>query len=89
MRKNNYICDLCGKDIVPLKRTVPNHQGYPVTSSHESIQQIVLKQIDVQSRNYILTNEQLSKSYDVCDACWDEIVATMKKRKKGDINICH
>lgn len=88
MRKNNYICDICGADITPMCRLIPNPQGYNVTSSHESIQQIVLKQIDVQSRNYILTNEQLSKSYDVCDACWDDVIKVLRNRKKGDINIC-
>ena len=60
--------------------------GMKLTSKHESIQQIVFKQIDVESRSYILTNEQESKSYDVCDACWDEVINVLRNRRKGGLN---
>lgn len=88
MRRNNYICDICGADIVPLRRPVPIAGGAIITSNHNSIQQITLSQIDVDSRNYILTNEQLSKSYDLCDACWDDVIKALQNRKKGDIKLC-
>lgn len=80
MRKNNYICDICGADIVPLRRLIELPGGTKITSKHESINQIVLKQIDVDSRNYILSNEQMTKSYDVCGSCWDELIEVLKRR---------
>ena len=84
MRKNKYTCDICGNEIIPMKRMVYQPNGVPITSSHESIQQIELRQIDTDARNYILTNVQLSKSYDVCDACWDEVIKALRNRK-GDL----
>lgn len=89
MRRNKYTCDICGKDITPLRRPISLPGGGKVTSSHESIQQITLAQIDVNARNYVLSNEQLSKTYDVCDACWDAMVTALRSRKKGDIDLCH
>ena len=88
MRRNKYTCDICGKDITPLRRPISLPGGAKVTSSHESIQQITLAQIDVDTRTYILSNEQLSKTYDVCDACWDEVIKVLRNRK-GDIDLCH
>lgn len=84
MRKNKYTCDICGNEIIPMKRMVYQPNGVPITSNHESIQQIELRQIDTDARNYILTNVQLSKSYDVCDACWDEVIKALRNRK-GDL----
>lgn len=89
MRRNKYTCDICGCDITPVKRPISLPGGVSVTSAHESIQQITLSQIDVSTRNYIMTNEQLSKTYDVCEACWDAVVQDLRTRKKGDINLCH
>ena len=89
MRKNKYTCDICGEEIVPVKRPISLPGGASVTSSHESIHQITLSQVDVDDRNYILKNEQLSKAYDVCEACWDAVIKSLKNRKKGDIDICH
>lgn len=89
MRRNKYTCDICGNDITPLRRPISLPGGVKVTSSHESIQQITLAQIDVDTRTYILSNEQLSKTYDVCDACWDAAIQALRNRKKGDIDLCH
>lgn len=88
MRRNKYTCDICGCEITPVKRPISLPGGVSVTSAHESIQQITLSQIDVSTRNYIMTNEQLSKTYDVCEACWDAAVMALRTRKKGDINLC-
>lgn len=89
MRKNKYTCDICGCDITPVKRPISLPGGVlRVTSAHESIQQITLSQIDVNTPNYIMTNDQLSKTYDVCEACWDAAVTALRTRRKGDIDIC-
>lgn len=88
MRRNKYTCDICGCDITPVKRPISLPGGASVTSSHESIHQITLSQVDIDDRNYILKNEQLSKTYDVCEACWDAAVQSLRTRKKGDIDIC-
>ena len=82
MRRNEYICDICGNKIIPMKRTIFAPGGVPITSSTESIQRIVLKQMDTRE-HYILTNEQLSKDYDVCDACFDAVVKTLRERKNN------
>ena len=89
MRKNKYTCDICGNDIGPIRRPIHLPGGASVTSAHESIHQISLSQVDVDDRNYILKNEQLSKTYDVCEDCWDAVIKSLKNRKKGDIDICH
>lgn len=83
MRQNKYTCDICGNDIIPMKRVISISNGAKLTSKHESIQQITFKQIDIESHSYILTNEQESKSYDVCDACWDEVIKVLRNRRKG------
>lgn len=83
MRQNKFVCDICGDDITPMKRVIYAPNGVPITSSRESIQRIILQQVDA-TNHYILSNEQLSKSYDLCDACWDEIIKTLRNRK-GDL----
>ena len=87
MRKNKYTCDICGTDITPAKRPISLPGGVSVTSAHESIHQITLSQVDVDASYYILKNDQLSKTYDVCEACWDAVVQSLR-RKKGDIDLC-
>lgn len=89
MRKNKYTCDICGTDITPAKRPISLPGGVSVTSAHESIHQITLSQVDVDASYYILKNDQLSKTYDVCEACWDAAVQSLRNRKKGDIDLCH
>lgn len=64
-----------------MKRLI-NVNGVPLTSKHDSIQRIVLKQIDIDSGNFILANEQDSKDYDLCNACWDAIISVLRERKK-------
>lgn len=81
MRRLEYQCDICKSKIIPMKRVI-NANGIPITSKHNSIQRIVLKQVDIDSNNFILTNEQESKDYDICSTCWDAIISTMRERKK-------
>ena len=82
MRKFEYSCDICKSNITPMKRII-NVNGVPITSKHDSIQRIVLKQIDIDSNNFILSNEQDSKDYDLCGECWDAIISVLRERKKS------
>lgn len=81
MRVNSYICDICGEPIVPANRSITLPGGSSISSARKSIQQITFQQIDVEDNTYILTTEQKSKSYQVCQACWDAVCNTMKARK--------
>lgn len=81
MRINGYICDNCGKDIIPEHRPIVLPGGSSISSSRKSIQQLTFQQIDVEDNTYILTTEQQSKSYQLCQGCWDAVCNTMKARR--------
>lgn len=82
MRVNSYICDICGEQIIPETRPIELPGGSAISSARKSIQQITFQQIDVEDNSYILTTEQKSKSYQVCQACWDAVCNTLKTRKE-------
>lgn len=87
MRNNKYICDICGKEIVPDYGMITLPGGSKIKSNKTSINQIVFAQVEAD--NYILSTEQQKAKYDVCKECWDAFVAVLivrRESKKEDIN---
>ena len=80
MRKNKYICDICGKEIVPEYGMISLPGGSKIKSNKTSINQIVFAQVEAD--NYILSTEQQKAKYDVCKECWDAFVAVLRIRRE-------